>query len=252
LHERRDPVPRARPIPAIRARIRIAQGRLDDVGTWASGAGISVDGDLSYLAEFQHVTLARFLIAQHSRTGDRRRLDEAFRLLERLHVAAQTGGRIGSVIEISVLEAIAQHALGTLRPALDHLGTALALAEPEGFLRAFVEHGIPVRDLLRHSIARGLSHSYARTVLAAFDGPKQPVSPVSLANTGAPAQPTELTSRELEILRLIGAGLRNQEIADHLSISGATVKRHIANAYGKLGAGHRTEALVRAKELKLL
>ena len=61
-----------------------------------------------------------------------------------------------------------------------------------------------------------------------------------------------LTTRELEILRLIAAGLRNQEIADLLSISAATVKRHIANAYGKLGAGHRTEALVRAREMKIL
>jgi LuxR family maltose regulon positive regulatory protein len=61
-----------------------------------------------------------------------------------------------------------------------------------------------------------------------------------------------LTTREHEVLRLIAAGLRNQEIAEHLAISAATVKRHIANAYGKLGVGHRTEALARATELKLL
>ena len=106
-----------------------------------------------------------------------------------------------------------------------------------------------MRELLRHATARGLAGEYTRRVLAAFDAPKQPVVPAG-ANTPGLLQP--LTTREQEILRLIAAGLRNQEIADHLSISAATVKRHIANAYGKLGAGHRTEALARATELKLL
>jgi LuxR family maltose regulon positive regulatory protein len=91
-------------------------------------------------------------------------------------------------------------------------------------------------------------------VLAAFDAPPPtptpPVPAPSRGSTGALIQP--LTTRELEILRLIAAGLRNQEIADELEISPATVKRHIANAYDKLGVSHRTEALVRAAELKLL
>ena len=185
LHERRDPVPRAHPITAMKARIRIAQGRLDDAGTWAAKAKVSVDDDLEYLREFEHITLARMLIAKHSSSGDQQSLRDATRLLERLHIAAQTGGRIGSVIEVSVLEALTQHALGNLRGALDHLGDALALAEPEGFLRIFLDQGTRARDLLRHSIARGLSHAYARTVLAAFDGPKQPVVPVASTNTHA-------------------------------------------------------------------
>ena len=108
-----------------------------------------------------------------------------------------------------------------------------------------------MRELLRHAITRGLAGEYTRRVLTAFDGPKQPAAPVAAAQTGdGLLQP--LTTRELEILRLIAAGLRNQEIADHLSISAATVKRHIANAYGKLGAGHRTAALAKAAELELL
>ena len=115
-------------------------------------------------------------------------------------------------------------------------------------MRVFLDEGSRMRELLRHATARGLAGPYTRTVLAAFDTPKQ--LPVAPSTDGAPQQP--LTGRELEILRLIAAGLRNQEIADHLEISAATVKRHIANAYTKLGAGHRTEALARAKELKLL
>jgi LuxR family maltose regulon positive regulatory protein len=251
LNERRDPLPRARPIPAMRARIRIAQGRLDDAGAWATQAKVSVDDHPSYLREFEHITLARLLIARFSSSGDNHVLREAARLLDRLHIAAQTGGRIGSLIEILLLESVVQHALGNLRSALDGLAQALTLAESEGFLRVFLDQGTRVRDLLRHSIARGLANEYTRTVLAGFDGPKPQVAPPVRTTTEADNAP-ELTTRELEILRLIGAGLRNQEIADHLSISAATDKRHIANAYAKLGAGHRTEALVRASELKLL
>jgi LuxR family maltose regulon positive regulatory protein len=251
-YERRDPVPRARPIAAIKARIRIAQGRLDEVAAWAEQAKVSIDGDLTYLREFEHITLTRMLIARHSGGGDQRPLRDAERLLERLHTSARSGGRVGAVIEISVLASIVQHALGNLRGALDRLGDALALAEPEGFLRTFLDGGTRVRDLLRHSIARGLSHAYSKTVLAAFDGPRQPVAPAAPPSATNSSVVSDLTTRELEILRLIGAGLRNQEIADHLSISAATVKRHIANAYAKLGASHRTEALVRAAELKLL
>jgi LuxR family maltose regulon positive regulatory protein len=109
-----------------------------------------------------------------------------------------------------------------------------------------MDEGDRVRELLRHATARGLAGTYTRRVLAAFDAPPQPV--VALG-----ASPVEaLTIREHEVLRLIAAGLRNQEIADRLSISTATVKRHIANAYAKLGVSHRTEALARAAELKLL
>ena len=124
-----------------------------------------------------------------------------------------------------------------------------------------------MRELLRHATARGLASDYTRQVLSAFDKPAPVVTAGvagvagvgsvagnAAAGSATNAAPPEqaLTTRELEILRLISTGMRNQEIADHLDISGATVKRHIANAYGKLGASHRTEALLRARELKLL
>ena len=126
----------------------------------------------------------------------------------------------------------------------------MELAEPEGYLRVFIDEGTRMRDLLRHATARGIAGEYTRRVLAAFDALEHPATESSEAAAGGSVQ--MLTARELEIVRLIAAGMRNQEIADLLSISSATVKRHIANAYGKLGASHRTEALVRAKEMKLL
>jgi LuxR family maltose regulon positive regulatory protein len=249
-HERRDPLPRVRPIPALKARIRVAQGDVDGAMEWVSTTKLSVDDTLSYLREFEHVTLARVLLARHGRRGGEHSANVALGLLERLSSAAEAGGRVGSLIEILVLQAIAQHTLGNLRPALDSLTRALGLAEPEGYLRVFLDEGNRLRDLLRHAITRGLAGEYTRRVLASFDAPKPPAAPVTAPNAAGLPQP--LTTRELEILRLIAAGLRNQEIADHLTISAATVKRHIANAYGKLGAGHRTAALARAAELKLL
>ena len=248
-NERRDPLPRLRPIPALRARVHLAHGNLSDALDWARKTRLSADDDLSYVREFEHVTFARVLIVRHGTRDGERSTDDAVRLLERLATAAEAGGRIGSLIEVLALHALAQHAIGNLRPALDSLTRALGLAEPEGYLRVFLDEGSRMRELLRHATTRGLAGEYTRRVLAAFDAPKPPVAPPADDAAGM-LQP--LTTREREILRLIAAGLRNQEIADHLSISAATVKRHIANAYAKLGAGHRTEALARAAELKLL
>jgi LuxR family transcriptional regulator, maltose regulon positive regulatory protein len=243
-HERRDPVPRVRPIPAMKARIRIAQGRMDDALAWARAAKVSVDDDLSYLREYEHVTLGRMVLVGSATA--------ALPFLGRLQTAAQSGGRMGSVIEILILQSLGQQALGNQRGALDALAQALALAEPEGYLRVFLDEGTRMRDLLKTATARGLAGEYTRRVLAAFDAPVPLEAPVAGASAAAAVGIHPLTTRELEILRLIAGGLRNREIADELSISAATVKRHVANAYGKLGVGHRTEALARAAELDLL
>jgi LuxR family maltose regulon positive regulatory protein len=241
--DRRDPLPRIRPVPAIRARLACMHGDLTSATRWARSANVSADDDLSYVREFEHITLARLLIASGAQGSEP--------LLDRLAVAARTGGRLGSLIELLVLQALALQSRGNARAALDTLAEAIVLAEPQGYLRVFLDEGARMRELLRQATARGLAGEYTRRVLAAFDGARQPVAPPSEANAeGTTAQP--LTTRELEILRLIAGGLRNQEIADTLAISAATVKRHIANAYSKLGAGHRTEALARAKDLGVL
>jgi LuxR family maltose regulon positive regulatory protein len=117
-----------------------------------------------------------------------------------------------------------------------------------------VDEGSRVRELLRHAVTRGLGGESARRVLAAFDAPARPAAQPATPPARAPAADSvqPLTARELEIVRLIAAGLRNQEIAEHLSVAPATVKRHVANAYAKLGARHRVEALARARELGVL
>jgi LuxR family maltose regulon positive regulatory protein len=244
----RIPVPDVRPLAALKARVWVAQGRLADAMVWARARGLSVDDDLSYLREFEHVNLARVLIACSKRDREDRSIDEAMRLLARLLDAAQAGERAGSVIEILLLQALVHQAQGDIPAALVPLKRALTLAEPEGYVRIFVDEGEAMRDLLRHAAARGFTASYTQRLLSAFAEPDRPIS--ALAESANLAEP--LTVREVEILRLIAAGMRNQEIADQLFISLPTVKRHVANAYGKLGVGHRTEAIARANALNLL
>lgn len=244
------PVPVVRPIAALKARVWARQGNLAEAVGWAHKLGLTAHDDLSYLREFEHITLARILVAQYRSERDGRSIQEAIGLLGRLLEAAEEGGRTGSAIEILVLQALAHQAKGDLSLALDLLRRALALAEPEGYIRLFVDEGEAMRDLLRHIAAQGTAWGYTQQVLAAFNEPSQPVTSAAEAKADGLVNP--LTDREVEVMRLIAIGMKNREIADHLFISLSTVKRHIANAYGKMDVGHRTEAVARARELNLL
>jgi LuxR family maltose regulon positive regulatory protein len=232
----RGVVPDVRPIHALRARWWIARGRIAEALDWARKRSLSVDDDLEYPREFEHITLATLLLARGSTV-------EALGLLERLLEAADTGGRTGSVIEVLLLQTRAHAMRGDARAALGPLQRALPLAEAEGYVRVFLDGGAAMRDLLRRAVGGSPSGTYAQRLLVAFDERTQPGSAPANSAIAALAEP--LTPRELEILRLIAAGMRNQEIADHLVISLSTVKRHIANTYGKMGVDHRTEAVAR-------
>ena len=131
----RSPLPDFCPISAMKARIWVAQGRLTKALEWVREQGLSVDDAPSYLREFEHVTLARVLIARYKSDRETGSIHEAIGLLERLLHAAEEGGRMGSVIEILVLLALAHAAQGDIPPALVSLERALTLAEPEGYVR---------------------------------------------------------------------------------------------------------------------
>jgi LuxR family maltose regulon positive regulatory protein len=157
---------------------------------------------------------------------------------------------MGAVIEILGLQAMLHRALGDIPAGLLHLERALTLAAPEGYVRTFVDEGAPMRDLLRHATAAGIGGAYAQRLLVAFEGHAGLASASPRAAVVGLAEP--LTAREVEILRLVAAGMKNHAIADHLVISVATVKRHIANTYGKLAVDHRAAAVARARDLHLL
>ena len=242
------PLPDTRPIHALIARVWIAQGRLDRARDWAREHGLSA-ADLAYLREFEHVTLARLLLAEHERGEVNGALRQATDLLGRLLRAAEDGERTGRVIEVLVLTALACQAQGDTDGAFDALERALVMAEPEGHVQVFVGEGTPIRRLLRDAAAAdGGTRAYAARLLSVL-GERAPL-PGSAGGAGELLQ--SLTPREVEILRLVATGMTNAEIADHLFVSTATVKRHVANVYGKLDVRNRTEAAARARDLDLL
>jgi LuxR family maltose regulon positive regulatory protein len=246
---KRDPVPDVRPIGALKTRLWLRQGRLTEALGWAREQGLSADDDLSYLREFEHITLARVLIAQYKSERVERSIKKAMGLLERLLQAAETGGRIGSMIEILVLQALAHQAQGDIPAALPSLERALSLAEPEGYLRIFVDEGQPMQTLLAESSAQGADPVYVTQLLATMNR--------HLGDETAVPEPNQLlieplSQRELEVLRLLAIGHTNQVIADELIIAVSTVKKHVNSIFGKLGVGSRTQAVSRARDLDLL
>lgn len=249
----RGAVPDFRPVNAWRARLWIAQGKYDEAAGWARTVGVGPEDDLEYLREYQHLTLARVLIAKSRVHGDEGALRSALGLLGRMHVAAEEGGRLAAVLEIAVLTALALAALGDAPGAMDSLASAFPIAEPEGYARVFLDEGAPMRELLATAAGAGIGGLYARRLLAAQEpGEALPPGARRVPAVAGPGLPEPLTPREVEILALVAAGMQNQDIADHLVISLATVKRHIANAYGKLSVTHRTAAVARATELGIL
>ena len=157
-----DFFPNVRPVPALRARVRVAQGELGEALGWAREQGLSVADDLSYLREFEHITLARVLLARYTAERTEHSIQEATRLLERLLRAAEEGQRTGSVIEILVLQALARQARDDVPAALASLQRAVTLAEPEGYVRIFADEGPPMASLLRAAAKQGIARNYVR------------------------------------------------------------------------------------------
>jgi LuxR family transcriptional regulator, maltose regulon positive regulatory protein len=250
----RSPDPYVRPISALKARVWIRQGRMDRALGWMRDQDLSVDDDLSYLREFEHITFARLLIARYGNGRSESSIRDANALLERLREAAEDGGRIGSLIEILVLQAIAHEAQGNAAGALAPLERALILAEPEGYVRVFVDEGMPIARLLTAAVARGIAPDYTSTILAAFEAEGLMSGESPRPPAAGTAQPLiePLSQRELEVLQLIAQGLSNREISDRLFVALSTVKGHNRIIFDKLQVRRRTEAVARARELGLL
>jgi LuxR family maltose regulon positive regulatory protein len=238
-----------RPVAAWKTRVWVAQGRLGEALGWAREQGLFVDDDLSYLREFQHLTLARVLLAHHQHDHTSSAPLQALGLLERLQYAAEAGGRMGSVIESLVLQALAREALGDRQAALVPLERALTLAEPEGYVRLFVDEGPPLAALVEGMKAEGgRLKEYRHELLAAFGG--QDVMPPSAVILQPLLEP--LSQRELEVLRLLRTELSGPEIARELVIALTTLRTHTKRIYSKLNVESRRAAVKRATELGLI
>jgi LuxR family maltose regulon positive regulatory protein len=237
----------------------VAQGRLGEALGWAREQGLSVENELSYLREFDHITLARVLLACYQSDRADGSIAGVVGLLERLLKAAEEGGRKGSVIEILVLQAIAYHAQGDLPAALLPLQRALALAEPEGYVRIFLDEGPGMMQLLREASAREIMPDYTDKLLAAFEAEQKRSADESplpdwQSQSSLALQPLiePLSQRELEVLRLFKTELSGPEIAHELVISVSTVRTHTKRIYSKLNVNNRQAAVKRATELDLI
>jgi LuxR family maltose regulon positive regulatory protein len=230
---------------AWQARLWLVQGELVRARRWAAERGLNADEVPGYLHEGEHVVLARILIAQG-------RSDEAGRLLGRLHEAAEARGHTSREIQILALQALAFQEQGDTARGVTALERALALAEPEGFVRTFVDEGPPMARLLHEVAKRHIAPAHARRLLAAF--PAAQPEQADGSRTHAPERKLiePLSDRELEVLQLVAEGLRNRDIADRLFLSLNTVKAHTRNIYGKLNVHSRTQAVARSQTLGLL
>jgi LuxR family maltose regulon positive regulatory protein len=233
----------------LQIRFWIAQGNLAAASQWLREHRSSPGDEFDLSQEAEQLAVARVLLAQNHPA-------RALASLSRLREQAEQAGRMRSLIQILTLKARAFQLQGDSERALSALERALSLAEPEGYVRTFVDEGQPMAGLLsqiltaqrkaRRAVSQGIAPNYISQLLAAFGTSAPPASPA----TQALVEP--LTGRELDVLRLIAAGLSNQEIAQELVIALSTVKSHINHIYGKLDAKSRTQAAAKAQALDLL
>jgi LuxR family maltose regulon positive regulatory protein len=224
---------------AWHARLALAQGDLASAVRWVQENHLEVDDELSPPRELEYLTFARVLMAQQ-------RPHETLPLLGRLLHLAEQQGRLGNALEVLVLHALASRAYSDEAEAMARLTRALSVAEPEGYIRLFIDEGEPIVALLRQAYAHEIASDYVATLLLAA-GSTFTDSPVPAGSLLEP-----LTERELEVLRLLVAGLSNAAMARELVITVGTVKSHINHIYGKLGVQSRSQAIARVHSLHLL
>jgi LuxR family maltose regulon positive regulatory protein len=235
------------PVAAIRARMLIAHGRLADARAWAERTGVTAADDLTYVREYEHIGLARLLVSEAAE-GDTTALPAALELLDRLLAAAEQGHRDGGRLEILVVQALGRHGAGDVAGAFAALDAAVAIAEPEGYVRVFLDEGPAMTRLLKAAARRGTAPAYLGALLGAGEG--SPAAGRPAAGTRGLVEP--LSERELEVLRLLRSELGGPAIASELFVSVNTLRTHTKNVYSKLGVGSRRAAIRRAEELGLI
>ena len=247
------------PAPTRHVRLLLAQGGVAAAIKWTNERGLSTEDSVSYAREAEYLVLVRVLLAQD-------RPDQALAILKQVHAAAAAQGRLGSLIEVLALTSLAETARGNEAGAIAVLASALTLAWPQGYIRALADEGPAMGALVgrlladqrkERSAGRGIPLDYLGRLVRAFDEQAVRSAPPG-ALRAAQSVPVgasliePLSDRELEVLRLLAAGKQNREIADELWVALDTVKKHVSHILVKLGAGNRTQATTRAREIGLL
>jgi LuxR family maltose regulon positive regulatory protein len=242
--------PDVRPILATRARVRIAQGRLEDAAAWARAHHVSHEYSASYLAEYEQLTVARLLIAQHCTRSKQNSLEDVVALLDRIVAAAEAADRGGSLIEALVVRALAHRGHGDPDAAREDMSRALRAGVPAGYCRLFLDEGPAMTELVRAAARRPdlPGSEQAAALLRAAE--RQHASPPEIPSSPPGGDP--LSEREVEVLRLLATTLTGPEIAGRLFMSVNTFRTHTRHIFTKLDVNTRRGAVSRAGELNLL
>lgn len=239
-------------------RLYLAEGNVDSAIAWAESSGLSVEDELYYSpteqaprsSELHYLTYARVLLAYGQQKLSPSHLQNALHLLTRLQEFAKLGGRTIRVMEALILQALVVQAQGNLERtdlsarSLDYLNQALNIPSQGNYIRLFLDEEKPMTELLQTAASRNIHFDKVKYLSTIFGSVKKTVSMQSLIEP--------LSERELEVLHYLSTGMSNQAIANQLFVSLAAVKWHARNIYGKLEVNNRTQAVARARELKLL
>jgi LuxR family transcriptional regulator, maltose regulon positive regulatory protein len=246
----------ARQLRGLKALVGLKSGDLAAANAWADTCGLGADDEPTYQSELEYLTFARWLLAA-------KKPARALPLLARLQKTAETGARARVLIEVLILQAVARQAAGDEEKALETLEQVLILAEPESYIRSFIDEGEALLNLLRQSLKQNgkrwerENHALLRYVIKLNEA-----FGISEPSPKTPAPLTEnlpwwyvgdpLSDRELEVMQQLSQGLSNQEIANKLFISTGTVKRHISNIYQKLDVHSRVQAVDLVRKFGLI
>jgi len=235
-------------IEQCKIRLYLAQGNYDKALAWLESNNLNINDEISYQNELDYFNFSRVLIAASKLKikTNQNYLANAIELLNKLEKIANNTQRTSRLIEVFMLQALAYQTLQQQDKSLQILGKALSLAYLKGFLRLFVDEGEPMFELLQQAVSKGIYPQYVNQLIAAF------VNTNIVENINNQALIEPLSERELEVLTQIAIGLSNQEIANKLFVSLATVKWHSSRIYGKLMVKNRSQAVARAREINIL
>lgn len=223
----------------LRVRFWLRSGDLAAASLWLQEHPPTAGDVPNHPQELEQLAAARALLGL-------KQTARALEVLRPLQDLAEETGRMWMLIKVLLLQARTLQVDEKWDRAVSKLERALSLAEPEGYVRTFIDEGEPMARLLRRALSAGIAPNYAARLLAAFGEEAELIAPAMRALVDP------LTEREIEVLRLIVAGLSNPEIAEELFIAVSTVKSHVNHIYGKLGVESRTQAVIKAQELGLL
>jgi LuxR family maltose regulon positive regulatory protein len=232
----------------LQTRLWLQKGDRFHLEQWINANLIPASGKINFPDERRGLVQARILLAKGAP-------GEAISLLERLSEAAASEGRLGSLLEIRTLSAIARRTNGDTNRAIAEIESALTLAEPEGYIRTLVDEGQPLQELLvlylKHASSNRL-RDYAVHILGQMDESLKIITPDRDEISANSQLVDPLSPRELEVLHLMAQGKTNQEIANTLIVARGTIKSQAVSIFRKLDAANRTEAVARARQLGIL